>query len=228
MPYTEPARHRSKAQPAGQLEQEREPQNRQEQRMISGKQLTEWIEQEQQNRQGQSVQSPQTREEEDDAALLRRAKSRALYILEASDKTEKQLREKLDRNYPPHITEQVVAYAKSLHYIDDLRYAKRYVESRGGEKSRRAICMELQAKGISGEILEEVRDLFSEEAQEALALRLAGQQFRKRKLDAVDAPEEEVRKVCQFLLRRGFSYREARKAICSLRDAAGVGETAFF
>lgn len=203
------------------------PQKQGNQRMTKA-QLDAWMEQEQQRQQEQQKQPQQTKQEENDAFLLRKAKSRALYILEASDKTEKQLREKLDKNYPPHITEQAVAFVKDLHYIDDLRYAKRYIESRSRVKSKRVICMELQAKGISREILEELGDVFSEETQEELVLQLARQQCRKRKLDITNASREELQKVYQFLLRRGFSYQEAQKAVSTLRDAADVGEMELF
>ena len=58
----------------------------------------------------------------------KRAKKRALHLLEKMDRTEKNLKDKLLQNgYPNKLAEEAVAYVKSYHYVDDLRYAKNYI-----------------------------------------------------------------------------------------------------
>ena len=55
----------------------------------------------------------------------KRAKKRALFLLERMDRTELQLCEKLRQNgYPEECVAAAVEYVKQYHYIDDLRYAK--------------------------------------------------------------------------------------------------------
>ena len=43
---------------------------------------------------------------------LKRAKHRALYLLERCDRTEQELRTKLSRNYEPEIVEEAIRYVK--------------------------------------------------------------------------------------------------------------------
>ena len=60
---------------------------------------------------------------------LTRAKKRALYLLTDQDRTEKQLREKLEKTgYSGQVIEETIEYARSLGYTDALRYAVRYIE----------------------------------------------------------------------------------------------------
>ena len=74
--------------------------------------------------------------------LGKRATKRAMHLLEKQDRTEYQLREKLRQNeYPKEAVEQAIAYVKSYHYIDDLRYACSYVRYQKEKKRSRAICL---------------------------------------------------------------------------------------
>ena len=67
--------------------------------------------------------------EEDYQKLLtevvgKRAKKRAMHLLERMDRTEKQLRDKLeDGKYPQVCIDEAIAYVRKYHYIDDYRYA---------------------------------------------------------------------------------------------------------
>lgn len=63
--------------------------------------------------------------------LPARAKKKALHLLERMDRTEQQLRTKLtEGGYPSEIVEQTLEYVKGFHYIDDVRYARTYMEYR--------------------------------------------------------------------------------------------------
>ena len=96
--------------------------------------------------------------EEEKSGDIRRARHRALHILERSDRTEQELRAKLERNYRAEAVEDAISYVKQYHYLDDRRYAVNYLNSRGRVKSRRQVEQELlYKKGISKEILEEAR-----------------------------------------------------------------------
>ena len=67
----------------------------------------------------------------DQGSLAKRAKHRALYLLERADRTEQELRSKLEKTYEPEIVEEAIAYVRQYHYIDDKRYAVNYLGSRG-------------------------------------------------------------------------------------------------
>ena len=72
--------------------------------------------------------------------LLKRAKLRAMHLLNDMARTESQLRDKLKiGGYPPEITEAAIAYVKSFGYINDDAYIRSFIDSRKEKKSRREI-----------------------------------------------------------------------------------------
>ena len=88
--------------------------------------------------------------------ILKRAKLRAMHLLNDMWRTEAQLREKLTRNeYPADIVEAAISYVKSFGYINDYEYARSFIESRKERKSRREIYMQLVGKGVSRELIDE-------------------------------------------------------------------------
>ena len=80
--------------------------------------------------------------EEEKSGDIRRARHRALHILERCDRTEQELRDKLEMNYRTEAVEDAIAYVKRYHYLDDMRYAVNYLNSRGRVKSRRGVEQE--------------------------------------------------------------------------------------
>ena len=68
--------------------------------------------------------------------ILKRAKLRALHLLNAMDRTEEQLRLKLLQGfYTEDVIEQALLYVKSFGYVEDLGYAERYIRSKSLSKS---------------------------------------------------------------------------------------------
>ena len=96
---------------------------------------------------------PETEEKIRTEVLLKRAKLRAMHLLEDMDRTESALREKLRQGlYPSDVTEAAIEYVKSFGYLDDVRYAENFVRSRQNVKSKKEIGTALLQKGISSEI----------------------------------------------------------------------------
>ena len=88
--------------------------------------------------------------------LPKRAKLRAMNLLQGREYTTSQLRTKLQQGYyPPEIIEQAIEYVAGFHYIDDLRYAVDYITYHENSRSRRRIEQDLQGKGISSATIEE-------------------------------------------------------------------------
>ena len=147
------------------------------------------------------MRATQPQRENEKSGDIKRARHRALYILERSDRTEQELRAKLERSYKPEAVEDAVAYVKKYHYLDDMRYAVNYLNSRGRVKSRRQVEQELlYKKGISKEILEEAR-LEAEPQDEREQIR---RWMEKKQIQPETASQEELRKFYLFLMRRGF------------------------
>ena len=60
--------------------------------------------------------------------LTKRAKLRAMHLLEKMDRTKGELRKKLEQGgYPSIAIEAALDYVESFQYIDDDRYAARYI-----------------------------------------------------------------------------------------------------
>ena len=140
----------------------------------------------------------------------KKAKHRALYILERMDRTEQELRQKLAQSYEPDIVEEALAYVKEYRYIDDLRYAKNYIAWISQTKSRRQIEQELLLKkGVSRDIICQA----FEEAQMPEEGALIRHWIEKKKICPETATREELRRFYQFLMRRGFQAEDIRREL---------------
>lgn len=138
----------------------------------------------------------------------KRAKKRAMHILEKRDKTEQQLRDKLLENrYPIQVVETAIDYVKSYGYIDDISYARRYIEYRSRSKSRKQLRMELYAKGISSEIISQIFEDMEDGEGEAIKKLILKKSAKPQLLE-----ETERRKLKMSLMRKGFAYSEIEKA----------------
>ncbi len=98
---------------------------------------------------------------------------------------------KLDKNY----IDLIVARLKEKKYLDDLVFAKYYVENRFVKKgiSRRRLSLELMKKGVAKEIIAEVLDGRNDE-EEIL------------KMIAKKRARYDDEKLISYLCRQGFSF----------------------
>lgn len=143
--------------------------------------------------------------------LEKRAKLRAMHLLERMDRTEAELYTKLKRDlYPEDIIEIAMQYVKSFGYIGDKGYARRFVESRQGSKSKLEIKMSLLQKGISKEIVSEVLEAYYDGQDESMAIQRL---LDKKRYSAETATEEEKRKIYGYLMRKGFAYEDIRRVV---------------
>ena len=149
-----------------------------------------------------AVLPPEVYEELVNRVLKKRATLRAMHILERTDKTEAQLRRKLEESeYPKEAVESAIAYVTSYGYLDDRRYAEHYIEWKKQGKGKARLKMELVQKGISREIIEEVLEStdFGETREMIRQIIL-----KKRKTD-IPMNEKEKQRLYGFLMRQGFS-----------------------
>ena len=138
--------------------------------------------------------------------ILKRAKLRAMHLLNDMWRTESQLREKLTRNdYPADIIEEAIRYVKSFGYINDYNYAKSFIETRKDRKSRREIYMQLIGKGVSKNLIEEAFEECYERTDSKEAIQRL---LEKKHYDPKTATSDEKRKLMGYLVRKGFSYED--------------------
>ncbi len=156
-----------------------------------------------------------------DETLQKRARSRALHLLEQMDRTEQQLRDKLaQQHYPPDIVDDALAYVKSYHYVDDLRYAKNYLESRAAVKSRRQLRQDLYRKGISKETVDAAEEEIEPPDEESQIRAL----LMKRHYDPANADPKERQRTIAFLARRGYDMNLIRHAMQESADEESFGD----
>ncbi len=142
--------------------------------------------------------------------LQKRARSRALHLLEQMDRTEQQLRDKLrQQHYPEEVVDDAVDYVKSYHYIDDERYARNYLESRSSSKSLRQLRQDLYQKGISKETVAAAEEEIEPPDEEAQIRAL----LKKRQYDPSKADQKERQRTFAYLARRGYDLTQIRHAM---------------
>lgn len=147
--------------------------------------------------------------------LPKRAKLRAMNLLQGREYTTAQLRTKLQQGYyPTEVIEQAIAYVASFHYIDDLRYAVDYITYHENSRSRRRIEQDLQGKGISAITIEEAWQNWRENGGVQNEQNMIRELLRKKHYDPdTETDWKERQKIYAFLARKGFSAEAIRKAI---------------
>ncbi len=146
--------------------------------------------------------SEQTYEKIKEEILLKRARDRALYLLQSQGRTQAEMIKKLQNDgYPDDVTRTVMSFLSEYHFVDDSAYTENYIHVNKGRKSPRQIAYELQQKGVDkakiSRMLEE-NPIDEEETARALLKKKTGGQI----------PEEwkEKQKLAAFLGRKGFSF----------------------
>lgn len=156
--------------------------------------------------------------------LLHRAKLRIMNILIKADKSEAELRKKLNENgYCEETIDAAVRYVRSFHYIDDLRTAENYIRTKMYTLSEREIRYHLEQKGIESEYI----DLAYEQALEAEQVSepelIAAEGFVRKKLGSRSSSideltNEEQQKLYSASYRKGFRQEFVRKALKNIMD----------
>ena len=138
----------------------------------------------------------------------KRAKKRAMHILEQMDRTEHQLREKLAKGeYPQECIDSAVEYVKKYRYLDDERFASSYVRYHQEKLSRQQLSVKLSQKGVSKDIIAEALEM-EYEADDGEKIRNL---LNKRPFDPDNTDRQENNKIYQYILRRGFKSSDILK-----------------
>jgi regulatory protein len=117
------------------------------------------------------------------------------------------------KRVPAEVSGPVLDRLEQVGLVNDEAYARAFVASRqrSRPRGRRGLAAELAAKGVSREVIDRVLAQVQEAENPVLAARRAV--LPKLRQLAGKPPAEIRRKAEQFLLRRGFSYQEAREAL---------------
>ena len=141
--------------------------------------------------------------------LLKRARDRALYLLQSQGRTQAEMIKKLQSDgYPDDVTREVMSFLSEYHFVDDNAYTENYIHVNKGRKSPRQMAYELQQKGVDkakiSQILEE-NPIDEEATARALLKKKTGGQI----------PEDwkERQKLAAFLGRKGFSFEVIQRVL---------------
>lgn len=147
--------------------------------------------------------------------LVKRARLRALHVLERRERTRSQLAEKLRQGeYPPEIIENALDYVEGYGYVDDYRYSVQFVRCGCQSKSRRRLILDLCHRGVDRDVAEQAyedvcQDVDVEKIQSGLLDRLV-----EKKLGSLEEPtQREWEKLWRSLAAKGFDPEEIRAAI---------------
>ena len=145
--------------------------------------------------------------------LPKRAKLRAMNLLQKRTYTTKQLRDKLKEGfYPEEIIEEAIAYVSSYHYLDDHRYALDYITYHAEMKSEKKLQYDLLNKGVPADIIAAAFDEWRELGGDQNEIEMIRKQLEKKKYSP-DCDIKEKQKVYSYLLRKGFSLENVNKVL---------------
>ena len=144
-----------------------------------------------------------------DAAEYRRARERALYLLDRKDYSSWELEQKLARNVSPETARKVVERLQELSLLNDEEYARklaRHYVLQKHQGPRRAV-LELRKRGIDAALAAEAVDEVEPEEGELLAL------CRRKYARKLETDEKGREKVIAALMRLGHGYYDAAGAV---------------
>jgi regulatory protein len=141
--------------------------------------------------------------------------NRTLRFLSFRPRSEKEINDYLKKKkVNSSISQKVIAKLKESNFLNDVEFAKWWIEQRTLIKPRawRIIKIELKQKGISSEIIEELNiNSKSEETSDLTnAIKLAQKRFSRYK----SLPRQEInQKLGRFLISKGFDYDTVKRSI---------------
>ena len=138
--------------------------------------------------------------------IKKRAKLRAMHLLEKRPYSERDMKNKLKENlYDDESIDEAIDYLKSFGYIDDHAYASQYIDTYTQNRSARRIEQDLMKKGISKDVIEEVLDRKRDEGELGDEESMIRNLLKKRGFDPESADSKTIAKNVRFLYKKGFS-----------------------
>lgn len=149
--------------------------------------------------------------------LIKRGKERAMHILQGADKTEKQIREKLEKGkYPVVVIDAVIEFLQKYDYINDYNYAVSYIKIYSKSQSMRLMSEKLRQKGVEKHIIDTaMAETINEMGYDSQSI-IRGI-LRKRNYTAV-ADIKEKNRIISYLMRKGFNYEDIHDAVMNYKD----------
>ena len=140
-----------------------------------------------------------------------RAREKIFLWLDRMDRTKAEIARKLkDAGFSEEAAEAALSYAVEKHYIDDERYARRWIELRRDKQSLARIKTDLMRKGVDRDII----DAAVEEAEDTFDSEELADRMLRKKMSGIDITDRADReKLIARMSRAGFRINDILKAI---------------
>ena len=140
--------------------------------------------------------------------LKKGAFARLMHILEKSFKSENDIVKKLKLSfYPDEAIKEAIEKAKKFGYIDDDRYAERYINTYKDKYSKMKLKYKLLEKGINKEIIDNALESFIVD-EEPMIKKL----LNKKHYFETEEPDKK-QKIIASVMRQGFKYQKIKDVI---------------
>ena len=147
-----------------------------------------------------------------------KARAEALRYMAYRDRSTGEVRRRLRKAYPEAAADEAIAHLETAGLLDDRAFAEEYAERRFRREGHGPVRVraDLLRKGVAPALLEDaLARVFSDE--DALAARAAETgRARWRRLSSEPDEMKRVKKVCDYLLRRGYPSDLARRVAFDL------------
>ncbi len=143
-----------------------------------------------------------------DTARSDKAYNQCLGLIARRPRSEWEIREYLKRKeYDPELIDQIVARLYGSKWLDDLEFARRWVENRRLLKatSKRRLNQELKLKRVSDGVIKQVLEEDDTDEAEVLKQLVA----RKRQ----QTRYQDKQKLMAYLMRQGYDYGQVKMAV---------------
>jgi regulatory protein len=138
--------------------------------------------------------------------IPKRAKLRAMHLLEKRPYTERDMRNKLKEGlYDQDSIDEAIDYLKSFGYIDDHAYATQYIDTYTQNRSARRLEQDLMKKGINKDVISEVLAIKRDEGELGDEESMIRSLLEKRGFDPENSDSKTIAKNVRFLYQKGFS-----------------------
>ena len=158
--------------------------------------------------------SEQTYEKIKEEILLKRARDRALYLLQSQGRTKAEMIQKLQKDgYPDDVIREVMSFLEEYHFVDDSSYTENYIHVNKSRKSSRQIVFELQQKGVDKDTISRMLEEAPINEDDTVRVLL-----KKKTGGQIPADWKERQKLADFLGRKGFSFDVIQRVLRESTD----------
>lgn len=151
-----------------------------------------------------------------DQELLQKALNLSYFYLKFRPRTEKEMRDYLHKkapkfNFSEEIIDAAIEELTEMRFVNDVQFVEWYVNAKQQSKPRSSYLLkqELMRKGVPREIIDTFFMEFEMDESKASEQALERKWRSYRNLE----PEKRYQRAIQFLMRKGFSYDNAKKAV---------------